>query len=202
MKFFCFLEDHSACTPRRCEVCPARNNSENPSALPSTSSRNGNFSANDFSFEHDRRNIKLETTRNSSQRSESPTAATSTNGANVVPEIKKEPSDDSDDDDDDDNLDEMTKEATIRKIKTKIDQLDDHEREKFSHYHQILQQLNENPLRGLLDRLQVVLSESRVRRRVLKRLRPMIDQLDDKEKEEFVSTFKRTLKALNCLLRD
>ena len=96
----------------------------------------------------------------------------------------------------------MTKEAMIRKIKTKIDQLDDHEREKFSHYHQILQQLNENPLRGLLDRLQVVLSESRVRRRVLKRLRPMIDQLDDKEKEEFVSTFKRTLKALNCLLRD
>ena len=96
----------------------------------------------------------------------------------------------------------MGKEAMIQRIKTKIDQLDDFEREKFSHYHQpfLLQQLNENQLRGLLRRLQVAISDSRARRRALNHLRSMIDQLDDVEKEEFDQYLQKNLKGIKLPL--
>ena len=47
---FDFLGDHSSCTSRRCEVCPARDNSENPS-------RNSDPVAENFSFEHENRKL-------------------------------------------------------------------------------------------------------------------------------------------------
>ena len=200
------LGDHSSCTSRRCEVCPARDNSENPS-------KNSDPVAEDFSFENENRELTKQEVKKepSEENSEKAHSEQDSENSDVSDDDNENSSED--DEDDDDPSASRDKAEFIRMIMTSIGELESQNREKFEQYRlqpTLLDEMDFCQVRTLAyeinvkHQLQIAehqgrLVELEVRTKLqamIEKVRSKIDELKPGERNEFNDYMKNNTKEI------
>ena len=203
------LGDHSSCTSRRCEVCPARDNSENPS-------KNSDPVAEDFSFENENRELPKQEMKK--EPSEENSEKVHSEQDSDISDVDDDDSENSSEDDEAFNGDE-DKAELIRVIKVQIGELESQNREKYEQYclqPTLLEQMDFYQVRKLMweinakYQLQIVehqerLNELEARRKLqamVEKIRSKIAKLLPEEKNEFNDYMQNNIKELEMPLEN